>query len=374
MMLEPYEEKAYNKLKKQYSDFYDCVAKYGKECYRKDVHTIYPQDVKELTDEQKEEIYKYWKKYTDDFDIGYHRYYIDRTGNFDVRYIPDDLYSGYIDRYLNNRQIEPGIADKNYFDLYLKGFPMPKTLLHLINGIFEDENYNLINYEKALDCLIGHDVFIKPSMASYGGRGAILIKKASKEELENFFKNNTSKNLIFQERVNQSKKTAKMHPESVNTIRVMTLLIDGDVKVLGASYRMGVGNEPVDNTGRGGIYCNINDDGSLSKFASDDFGKMFEKHPDGGKFGEIKFDFLDKVYDLTKNAAQRFAHFRLIGWDIAIDENDEPVIIEANLCMSGLEHFQTLGAPVFGKYTDQVLDEVFNNEKEEISMDIIQYI
>ena len=45
---------------------------------------------------------------------------IDRTGKFDERFIPDDLFVGYIDGYLNNRAIEPGVADKNYFDLLQK--------------------------------------------------------------------------------------------------------------------------------------------------------------------------------------------------------------------------------------------------------------
>ena len=39
---------------------------------------------------------------------------------------PDDVFVGYIDPYLNNRQIEPGVADKNYFDAHPEWFPMDK--------------------------------------------------------------------------------------------------------------------------------------------------------------------------------------------------------------------------------------------------------
>ena len=35
---------------------------------------------------------------------------------------------------------------------------------------------------------------------------------------------------------------------------------------------------------------------------------------------------MDKIRNLVKDAAQRFPHFRLIGWDIAIDENNEKLI------------------------------------------------
>ena len=68
-------------------------------------------------------------------------------------------------------------------------------------------------------------------------------------------------------------------------------------------------------------------------------------------------------------------HFRLIGWDIAIDETNNPLIIEANLTMSGLDVIETISGPLFGEYTDLILDEVFNHPKRSsISMDISQYV
>ena len=138
MDFRPWEEKAYKKLTKKYKNLYNTISKESKKCYRIDSHTIFNSDTKELTEEQKNKIYAYWYKYTKDFDINYHRYYIDKTGVFDVRFIPDDIFAGYIDPYLNNREIEPGIADKNYFDMFLNGFKMPKTYVRLINGIFEE--------------------------------------------------------------------------------------------------------------------------------------------------------------------------------------------------------------------------------------------
>ena len=155
----------------------------------------------------------------------------------------------------------------------------------------------------------------------------------------------------------------------------MTLLLDNEIKVLPSAFRMGVGNSKVDNASFGGIYCRINEDGTLSDFAYDALGKRFDTHPNGGNFGQVKFNFMPKVFDMVKQAAQRFPHFRLIGWDIAIDENDEPVIIEANLTMSGLDVIETICGPLFGEYTDKILKEVFIDKHEEKqSMDITQYV
>ena len=84
---------------------------------------------------------------------------------------------------------------------------------------------------------------------------------------------------------------------------------------------------------------------------------------------------MDKVKKLVKDAAQRFPHFRLIGWDIAINEENEPIIIEANLTMSGMDVIETICGPLFGDYTEKVLEEVFLKEhKKKKSMDISQYV
>lgn len=376
MELEIWEKEALDELSKLYKDFFKKLSSLSKKCFRIDAHEIFSKNVKELSKQQEKEIYKYWSKFTNDFDIAYHRYYIDRTGKFDVRFIPDDIFAGYIDGYLNNRAIEPGIADKNYFDMYLRGFRMPKTYVHLINGIYEDESYNIISKEKALDILSEKEkITVKPSMSSYGGKNVFFFENATRDEIERYVNDAPCQNLIFQETIKQSSKTAKLHPESLNTIRIMTLILDNDVKILPCSFRMGVGKSRVDNASNGGIYCKINDDGTLSGVAYNTLGEKFISHPDGGEFNHVRFDFMDKIKHLVKKAAERFPHFRLIGWDIAIDENDEPMIIEANLTMSSLDVIETVCGPLFGEYTEQVLNEVFCQKHiEKQSMDISQYI
>lgn len=194
--------------------------------------------------------------------------------------------------------------------------------------------------------------------------------------MNDYFDKLEEENLIFQETVKQSKETAKLHPDSLNTIRIMTLIIDGEVKVLPwCAFRMGIGKSKVDNASFGGIYCKIEEDGTLSNFAYDALGNRFNKHPDGGDFFNVKFAFMDKVKKLVKEAAQRFPHFRLTGWDIAISEENEPIIIEANLTMSGMDVIETICGPLFGEYTEKVLEEVFlKKHKKKTSMDISQYV
>jgi D-alanine-D-alanine ligase-like ATP-grasp enzyme len=52
------------------------------------------------------------------------------------------------------------------------------------------------------------------------------------------------------------------------------------------------------------------------------------------------------------------AHFKLIGWDMAVDENNEPVFIEYNT-FPGAN--QLTNGPAFGDLTEKVLEEYFIN-------------
>ena len=57
--------------------------------------------------------------------------------------------------------------------------------------------------------------------------------------------------------------------------------------------------------------------------------------------------------------SQNFPHFRLISWDIALDKNNNPIIIEANLKYGEIDFHQLNNGPLFGDDTKEILNEVF---------------
>ena len=57
-------------------------------------------------------------------------------------------------------------------------------------------------------------------------------------------------------------------------------------------------------------------------------------------------------------------HFRLVSWDIAIDESGEPILIEMNSAYGGPELHQFSNGPIFGEDTEEILEEVFGNNKK----------
>ena len=48
---------------------------------------------------------------------------------------------------------------------------------------------------------------------------------------------------------------------------------------------------------------------------------------------------------------------------MAIDENGDPLLIEANMRKGGISLHQFSNGPLFGDLTDRVLDEVFAKKK-----------
>ena len=95
---------------------------------------------------------------------------------------------------------------------------------------------------------------------------------------------------------------------------------------------------------------------------------MLCKTPRGGgtvpTFTGYKINGYDKIIDIIKEQHKKFAHFKLISWDFAIDENKEPVFIEFNLKAGELDFHQFNNGPILGDLTDEVLEEIFIKNKK----------
>ena len=73
-----------------------------------------------------------------------------------------------------------------------------------------------------------------------------------------------------------------------------------------------------------------------------------------------------KVSDLVKEMHLRLLYFNLIGWDMSVDKNGNPALIEWN---RAAELSQVAHGPAFGEYTEEILSIVKNrvNTRFEVS-------
>lgn len=127
---------------------------------------------------------------------------------------------------------------------------------------------------------------------------------------------------------------------------------------------MGINGSRVDNASAGGITCGIKENGQLKNVAYSGRGIRYEKHPQGFSFSECVVPSFDKIRDLVSEQQQKMANFRMISWDIAVGEDGEPILIEANLRLGELGFHQLNNGPLFGDLTDEVLEEVFGKKEE----------
>lgn len=292
-------------------------------------------------------------------------YYASKNGIEDPRYIPNDLYYTKIDQHFNNRKLGWGFNDKNYYSRIFAGIKQPETLVRIIGGILLDENYQLITKERALDIICKEkEAVCKPSLETGSGRGVVFWNTdIDRPNIESFLNDKANKDYIIQKTIIQHPELNKVHKGSVNSLRIVSLLMPEGVFILSSNLRMGVGEGRIDNVTAGGISCGIDDNGCLKKYATTYYtGERFEKHPQGLVFEGFKVPGYDKSIELIKTIHPTIAHFRLVSWDIAIDENCSPVLIEANMRKGGINLNQFNNGPLFGDLTDRVLDEVFGKK------------
>ena len=137
-IIDLYEDIMVNYFQKKYNKLYYKLYRYSKISYRLEIKYRNKINKCKITKQEKRNIKKYWKKYTKDFKLYAHKFYVDSNGKKDPKFIPDDLYAEYIEQHFNNGKLAPAFSDKNFFDLLLKGFLMPKTYVHYINNTFLD--------------------------------------------------------------------------------------------------------------------------------------------------------------------------------------------------------------------------------------------
>ena len=165
--------------------------------------------------------------------------------------------------------------------------------------------------------------FSKPLGGSFGV-GAEIITVASNENLEELFARLKEQEMLLEEVVKQHKAISAFCPDTVNTIRVNTFLDVHDVvHILTPGGRFGrVGNVVMIDPNTGVII-------------SDAINRVHEragKHPDTKKkFKGFKYPAWENLRATVTEMAKTIPQMRHIGWDLAINDKGETVLIEANI-------------------------------------------
>ena len=320
------------------------------------------------SEERKEidEIWNPWIKGRNLFDYRWFSFYkyVQKTAQTEYKlcyYVPDDFWEVYVDAIFTTPQKAKVLDDKNMYDMYFHDVNMPKTIFRKIGDIFLDKDYGIIDFETVYQlCKNEKEVIIKAATDSCGGKGIIFFNEGmSKSELKSFLIGN---NIIGQEVVKQHKCLSNIHSSSINTIRMMVMIFDGEPHILSSVLRMGANHARVDNAHSGGIFCGINDDGTLKSPAYDVKGNVYQRHPQGAILSDVVIHNYDKCVELIKRLSTRLSYTtRLQSWDLSIDVDGTPMVIEINNTFGGIDLHQMSNGPILGDLTPTILEYVFNN-------------
>jgi hypothetical protein len=324
------------------------------------------KNVEQISPEYKKAIRTYWKKYCRKINTNNFRWYQTKGKIKNVRLIPDVIFHSKIEPHFNELKTIEAFSNKCYYSLLLQGYKVPYTIAKNINGMYMDDNFSLLSLTDVIKlCIKEDDIIIKPALDSGGGRNITFLqmkKIDGNRKLENILKK-YNKNFVIQRVVVQHEELRNMNSTSLNTVRIQSFLYKGKVYILSAFLRVGLSGVRVDNLCKGGISVSIKENGDFHSIAYDGEGNKFDKHPSGYVFKGNKMPGYDKIIESVKALHPRFANYGFIGWDIAVDENSEPVFIEFNLIDTCIQTAQLANGPLFNVLTDEVLDEVFCKKK-----------
>ncbi len=235
------------------------------------------------------------------------------------------------------------MRDKFIFAQFLTSlrFPTPKNLALFDNNkvtwldtmqteplssLINNTSVSIDGFAKKLAGMVGEGVFplqIKEGRFYSGGTELTLDELQAKLDGK----------YLLQERISQHPQISKLHPESVNTIRIITFNNGDKIEVFASALRIGAKGQNTDNWGTGGIVVGIDKvTGKLQEYGvfRQGYGLRSKTHPDSGMlFKDYQIPFYKESVDLVCRIHNYLPRIQSVGWDIAITP-DGPTCIEGN--------------------------------------------
>ncbi len=320
---------------------------------------------KELTDKQLEELKSVWG---DIWDTGlvdplWVQVYSDKTGVYSPEYVGSDIHYYNVEWSRIDHDYLRAFLDKNYMDVLLPCVKHPTTLIRKIHGQYLDPGFEPISKAQAVDKLFENldpGVVVKISRASSGGKGVRFLGTGStKDDISAAL--DIDPDVAVQLVMRQHPEMAKMNASSVNTIRIICIILDGESIPLSAVVRIGNSGSRVDNFSSGGVGCGVRPDGHLNDCGYTQRGERYDVHPNGFVFSEGFVPNFGKALEAVKRCHMHVPMFGVASWDIAIDTDGEPVLIEYNVGGAGIDIHQYNNGPLYGKYRERIIADAFKN-------------
>ena len=180
-----------------------------------------------------------------------------------------------------------------------------------------------------------HPVFVKKQVNLSWGQSVALVDSngCGRSGRELFDQLIASGKVILEEPIVQSPAMAAFNPDSVNTIRCVTLNTRRGIEIFPHSFmKNGRKGSFVDNGGAGGVLVGIDDcTGIVDTDGMDELGCIYSAHPDTGVvYKGYQLPDWDQMIATCKEMARYAPKMKYCSWDMA-HTKDGWVVVEGNM-------------------------------------------
>lgn len=229
-----------------------------------------------------------------------------------------------ITRGINNDLIKK-YNNPNYIKYFNEKIAFNKVFNNYLNrDWFELNDNNEKEFKKF--CKKHSTIVVKPNSESCG-KGIEIIDTKDKNITDLYKTLLKNGQILIEEQAIQCDKLKNLHPDSINTVRVVTLL--GEVVV--AFLRIGNNHNNVDNFNHEGLVAPIDiEDGIIKYPAIDKKKNLYTHHPITNKeIINFKIPKWSEIKSLCETAALEIPEVGYIGWDVCVGK-DKCFFIEGN--------------------------------------------
>ena len=180
-------------------------------------------------------------------------------------------------------------------------------------------------------CIRDRDYIVKPIYAAFG-KGVHTESIRDYPYLEAAHAAYSAHGAILEQIIEQGEALSRIHPQSVNTLRIPTVVLaDGEVRLFHPTLRVGRGEGLIDNFSAGGISALIDPEtGCICSDGADKKGRRYAAHPDTGvRFNGYRLPEWDKAVAMVTTAAHMVPGNHYCGWDLAYSTHGW-CMVEAN--------------------------------------------
>lgn len=194
------------------------------------------------------------------------------------------------------------------------------------NWIFVKE----VSYETFVSFLEKNPVFMEKNDEGMFGIGVSRKKTSEITDYKDYYEYGQKNNILLEECIDECQELKKCHAESLNTLRVVTLVDSSgeEAEILAAVYRMGNNGSHVDNARSEGLFAEIDLETGIIKTEGMNFmGAHYIRHPySNEKIIGLEIPIWEEVKRTCKKAAAKFPNVRLVGWDVVVRQKADGLL------------------------------------------------